>query len=349
MVKPRILVVDDERVVIEVLSNLLEDPDREIVTAETATAALEQARVGDIAVALVDKNLGSASGIALCRHLKQMQPELEVILITGFASIESAIEAVQIGAFDYLTKPITDFSALSFKVQSAIEKSALRRQQRALLERLMEYEVRHRRLIDAAPEAIVLYEAGTGKVVEANQAAVKLYGYSPEELLRATAADLRGGAPEESGPMPRRQRHRRKDGSDFPVEVTFTGYQHQGRALRVQSARDISDRETSEERLRAVTQLAEGAARDLATLLSGISRRAAGLESVLPAAPQADTEIGNILEAAARGLAIAQRLSAAGESVTNGASNGATVVRGNGELKHAALPAAGGNGSAPEE
>ena len=111
MVKPRILVVDDERVVIEVLSNLLEDPDREIVTAETATAALDQARAGDIAVALVDKNLGSASGIALCRHLKQMQPELEVILITGFASIESAIEAVQIGAFDYLTKPITDFSA----------------------------------------------------------------------------------------------------------------------------------------------------------------------------------------------------------------------------------------------
>ena len=56
-------------------------------------------------------------------------------------------------------------------------------------------------------------------------------------------------------------------------------------------------------------------------------------------------EIANILEAAARGLAIAQRLSVAGESVTNGAS----AVRGNGELKHAVLPAARGNGSAPEE
>jgi two-component system cell cycle sensor histidine kinase/response regulator CckA len=315
MPKPRILVVDDERVVIEVLSSLLEDPDRELVTAETATAALQHARAGELAVALVDKNLGSDSGLALSRELKQLQPELEVILITGFASIESAIEAVQIGAFDYLTKPITDFSALSFKVQSAIEKSALRRQQRALLERLMEYEVRHRRLIDAAPEAIVLYEAETGRVVEANQAAVKLYGYPPEELLLATAADLRGGAPEEAGPMPRRQRHRRKDGSELAVEVTFTGYQHQGRALRVQSARDVTDREAAderrrdlEERLHAAGKLAAAVAQDFGGLLAGISKRASALESVLTASPDAGTDVASILEAAARGLALIREL-----------------------------------------
>src|SRR3954470_15849346 len=175
MRKPRILVVDDERVVVEVLTNLLEDPDRELLTADCAAGALEHARAGEIEVALVDKNLGADSGLELSRALKQAQPELEVILITGYASIESAIEAVQIGAFDYLTKPIADFSALSFKVQSALEKSQLKRSQRALLERLMECEVRHRRLIDAAPEAIVLYDAATGLVVEANEAAVKLY------------------------------------------------------------------------------------------------------------------------------------------------------------------------------
>src|SRR3954465_7726759 len=196
MGKPRILVVDDDRVVVEVLTSLLDDPDREIVTADCAAGALAHARQGELAVALVDKNLGADSGLALSRQLKQLQPELEVILITGYASIESAMEAVQIGAFDYLTKPIADFSALSFKVQSAMEKSQLRRQQHALLERLMECEVRHRRLIDAAPEAVVLYDAESGLVTEANEAALQLYGYSAEELLRARAEDLRGGAPE---------------------------------------------------------------------------------------------------------------------------------------------------------
>src|SRR3954470_3343798 len=79
--KPRILVVDDERVVVEVLSSLLDDPDREILTADCAARALEHARASEIAVALVDKNLGADSGLALARQLKQVQPELEVILI----------------------------------------------------------------------------------------------------------------------------------------------------------------------------------------------------------------------------------------------------------------------------
>src|SRR5262245_60855058 len=158
---PRILVVDDEPVVIEVLSSLLEDPERQILTATSSAAALQHANAGELAVALIDKNLGPDSGLDLSRQLKQLQPEVEIILITGYASIESAIEAVQIGAFDYLTKPVSDFSALSFKVQSAIEKSELRRSQRALLERLLECEVRHRRVIDAVPEAMVLYDAAT--------------------------------------------------------------------------------------------------------------------------------------------------------------------------------------------
>ncbi|HYV64643.1 MAG TPA: response regulator, partial [Myxococcales bacterium] len=90
---PRILVVDDEPVVIEVLSSLLEDPERQILTATSSAAALQHANAGELAVALIDKNLGPDSGLDLSRQLKQLQPEVEIILITGYASIESAIEA----------------------------------------------------------------------------------------------------------------------------------------------------------------------------------------------------------------------------------------------------------------
>ena len=71
--------VDDERVVVEVLGSLLDDPDREILTADCAATAMEHARKGEISVALVDKNLGADSGLVLARQLKQVQPEMEVI------------------------------------------------------------------------------------------------------------------------------------------------------------------------------------------------------------------------------------------------------------------------------
>jgi PAS domain S-box-containing protein len=319
LAKPRILVVDDERVVVEVLGSLLDDPDREILTADCSARALEHARTGEIAVALVDKNLGADSGLTLARQLKQVQPEIEIILITGYASVESAIEAVQIGAFDYLTKPIADFSALSFKVQSALEKSQLRRAQRLLTERLMDYEVRHRRLIDAAPEAIVLYDSVDGRVVEANEAAVKLYGFSPQELLHARAAELRGGAPEGApGPVPVLQRHRRKDGSAFTAEVTFTEFQQQGRTLRVQSARDVSEREErrrdleerllATQRMDAIGRLAGGVAHDFSNLLAVISAHADYAVGALDAAHPLRPEIEGILRASERGAALTRQL-----------------------------------------
>lgn len=239
---PRILIVDDEPMVIEVLGSLLAEPGRELLTAQSAASALEHARAGELAVALIDKNLGADSGLELGRRLRELQPEIELILVTGYASIESAIEALQMGAFDYLTKPVTDFSALSFKVQRAVEKSQLRRSQRALLEQLLESEVRHRRLLDAAQEALILYDGSTDAVVEANEAAVRLYGYPAPELLQLHARELRGGAPESAGRRPVLQSHRRKDGSTFPAEVTFTEYSQRGRTLRVQAVLDVSDR-----------------------------------------------------------------------------------------------------------
>jgi PAS domain-containing protein len=257
--------------------------------------------------------------------------------------MESAVQAVQIGAFDYLTKPIADFAALSFKVQSAVEKSQLRRSQRALLERLMECEVRHRRLIDAAPEAIVLYDGESGTVIEANEAAVKLYGYSPQELLKAAAADLRGGAPEAPpGPVPVLQRHRRKDGSWFTAEVTFTEFQQQGRMLRVQSVRDVSQREQGEaqrheleqrllaaQKLDAIGRLAGGVAKDFDAVLASIRAHAATLRDALKETPELRGEAEAIVDAAVRGRTLTEQLELFSHRAADGADglgNGGRVT-----------------------
>ena len=318
---PRILVVDDDPMVLEVLKGLLEEDAREVRTASTAAGALEQARQFELALALVDKNLGPDDGLVLSRRLKEVQPEMEVILITGYASIESAIEAVQIGAFDYLTKPIADFGNLGLKVQSAIEKSGLRRSQRALMERLMECEVRHRRVIDAAPEAVVLYDAATERIVEANEAAITLYGYEPSELLALTAHDLRGDAPiAAAGPHPVLQRHRRKDGSEFDAEVTFTDFVQQGRKLQVQSARDVSerlradeqrreleDRLRSAQKLDAIGRLAGGLAHDFSNLLAVMQAHVDFLGDMVQS-DDARAELDGLRRIAARGSALTRQL-----------------------------------------
>src|SRR5438105_12481767 len=230
---PKILIVDDEPVVLDVLRRLLEEDGREIALAGGLDAAVEVARQGPLDVALVDKNLLGASGLDLSRKLKALQPELEVILITGYASLETAVEAVQIGAFDYLTKPIDDYASLSLKVQSAIEKSRLRRNERALVERLKEAEVRYRSLVEAAPDAVLVHDS-QGRVRDVNTAAANLYGIPASELCKMRVDDLGLRA---QG----RQKHRKKGGEEFFADVSSTVFTLDGEELRVLSVRDATD------------------------------------------------------------------------------------------------------------
>ncbi|MFL5419587.1 MAG: response regulator, partial [Myxococcales bacterium] len=102
---PRLLIVDDEPMVLEVLRRLLVEPGRDVEVASGPEEALEIAGRLEIDVALVDKNLGDGSGLDVARALKRLKPDVEVILVTGYASLDTAIQAVQIGAYDYVTKP----------------------------------------------------------------------------------------------------------------------------------------------------------------------------------------------------------------------------------------------------
>ena len=230
MTVSRLLIVDGDPVVLQVLQRLLQQPGRQIATATNAEQALDLAMRLLPEAALIDKNLPGESGLHLSRRLKDLQPEIEIIVTAGYASLETAIEAVRIGAFDYLTKPIDDYGQFAVRVQTAIDRSSLRRSQRALLERLMESELRHRRLIEAVPDALIVHDAKTSQIQDANQAAVQLYGYTAQELMRLCAHDL---GPATAG----RQRHRRKDGRELVVDVSTTEYTQNQQVLRVLSIR----------------------------------------------------------------------------------------------------------------
>jgi DNA-binding NtrC family response regulator len=104
---PRILVVDDDPETCRFMRELLAAPDRDIVTAERPEAALALLEAGPIDLLVSDINLDAeTTGLDLLRAAKTKDPRAEVVLLSGFGTLETAIEAVRAGAFDYVSKPV---------------------------------------------------------------------------------------------------------------------------------------------------------------------------------------------------------------------------------------------------
>ena len=107
MSKARILVVDDERGIRTFASDLLRRAGYEVVTAASAPEALARFAEAEFDVVLSDIKMPEMDGIELCHKLHEQQPDQIVILVTGYPSLESAIEGLKEGARDYVTKPFT--------------------------------------------------------------------------------------------------------------------------------------------------------------------------------------------------------------------------------------------------
>lgn len=101
----RILLVDDETIYLNRLAKALRDRGCTVATAESAEAAPAAAAELKPQAAVLDLKLPGASGLACLRELRAAWPELRVLMLTGYGSIATAMEAVRQGAWDYLTKP----------------------------------------------------------------------------------------------------------------------------------------------------------------------------------------------------------------------------------------------------
>ena len=123
----QVLLVDDEDDFRENLARLLRHRGFEVVTAADGAAALAAlARRPAFDVAVLDVRMPKMDGIATLRRLRDETPSLEVIMLTGHARIEDGVEAIRLGAFDYLQKPC-DLDDLLQKLRSAAQAEAIRR------------------------------------------------------------------------------------------------------------------------------------------------------------------------------------------------------------------------------
>jgi DNA-binding NtrC family response regulator len=122
MAGERILVVDDEEGMREFLTYMLEGESYEVSTATSGLEALEKVRHQEFALVLADIKMPGIDGLEMLRRIKEIDEQAVVIVMTAYASLDTAIKAIKFDAYDYLVKPFADTD----KVLSIIEKGLVR-------------------------------------------------------------------------------------------------------------------------------------------------------------------------------------------------------------------------------
>ncbi len=177
--RPKVLVVDDEEMLVKALTIALTRAGCEVVSLTDPIEASIAARDRGLDVALLDISMPNVTGLDLLKEFKQQRPELEVVMMTGQATVATALEAVKAGAYDYLPKPFESLEHVVLTVKKACERKRMLDRNR-MLESMLEAKAQFEdfigqssamqavfKLIEAvgpsSATVLVRGESGTGK------------------------------------------------------------------------------------------------------------------------------------------------------------------------------------------
>jgi len=136
---PHILIVDDEKSILEVFRTLFKNDGYRMTFCTSGREALSILQNKDVDIVISDKNLLDISGLEVIKAAKEIRPETEAIIITGYASLDTALYAMELDAFDYMLKPLHNIFDIKNKVRKALQKQAMTLENRRLLQHLKEY------------------------------------------------------------------------------------------------------------------------------------------------------------------------------------------------------------------
>jgi DNA-binding NtrC family response regulator len=154
--KRRILIVEDDEIFLRPLQRTLEVAGYDVVVAASGEEAIDCLKAEDVDLVLTDKRLPGMDGVELVRRLRAESPDLAVVVLTAYGTIESAVEAVRLGAADYLVKPV-EAAELLIVVRRAIELQELRAANRASLRR-NEERFTLRNIVTRSPQMQEVFE-----------------------------------------------------------------------------------------------------------------------------------------------------------------------------------------------
>ncbi len=204
--RPDILIVENDPNIQQTLRLILKEKSYRLTLVGTGQEALALAQEQFFNIALINIGLSDMRGTALIAQLKKHHPPLEVLLITGYADLENAIQAVSNGAAHYFIKPL-NMDEVQAKIKEVLEKQSLVLENKRLYEAtlqelgerkraeraLRQSETKYRTLFESASEAIILLKVAgdqTVSIVDCNQSGLELFGGTREQIIGQTPLDL---------------------------------------------------------------------------------------------------------------------------------------------------------------
>ena len=168
-----ILIVDDDANMRKTLEEILRVNNYQSVGVGSGKEAVRLVGKEIFQAALIDLRLTDLPGLDILKAIKEKSPETECIILTGFASTETAIQAVNLGAYSYIQKPY-DIDQLLLTINHALEKKETQLA-------LSDAEDRYRQLYEGAFDGIVTVDL-EGRIIDFNPAFLKILSYTPDEL-----------------------------------------------------------------------------------------------------------------------------------------------------------------------
>jgi len=299
---PKILIIDDEARVRDSLKVLLSNEGFNIQTGCNGREAIECLNKDSYDIVLLDMIMPDMNGHQVMDYIKGQYPDIMIIIMTGHASIDSAVESLKKGAYDYLRKPF-DFEELLARVKNTINQIKLKKEHELVNGRLKVTEQRYQYLVNASPDIIYTLNP-EGEITFINGAVESLLGCDTEQLVNKHYTDIifrddinkakyhfnerRTGSRATSGVE---LRLKKSDNGHDPakcliIELKSMGIYdksvNEGDNIFVGTygvARDVGDRKRLEtqllqaQKMEAVGTLAGGIAHDFNNLLMGIMGR----------------------------------------------------------------------------
>jgi DNA-binding NtrC family response regulator len=198
----KILIVDDERDFVISLTDILESYGYHVGTAHNQQEAVDIIKSFCADVVLLDVRLGHENGLNLINTFKEARPNIVTVIMTAFVEADSAIEAIQEGAYDYLRKPLNPrqllktldrcFEKLQLEKEKVAVQEALSRRNLELEKinaRLRESEERYRLLVETMNDGLIMEDLN-GAITYVNRKFTRMTGYPEAELLGRFASDF---------------------------------------------------------------------------------------------------------------------------------------------------------------
>ncbi|HET7565549.1 MAG TPA: response regulator [Gemmatimonadaceae bacterium] len=265
------------------------------------------------AIALVDLRLPDMDGIELVAELRAISDAIEIVVLTGNASVDSAVRALREQSYDYLIKPVQPDRLLQ-----SIERAGERWQRRRAEAAMRESEERLRRIFEHVSDALFITD-DTGRIIDANPAASELTARAPHALLGSRLSDVLYGAPSDpvdgssarDVPASGELRIRGPDGS---VRIVDTRAAVFAPGLVVHTVRDLTPQRRLEEELHhsqkmdAIGRLAGGVAHDLNNILTSIGCASELVLASLEPLDARRAEIEEITKGARRAASLTRQL-----------------------------------------